>query len=171
MIGLILLLFTSFNTIAAPHPTTAASSLNQLGTSQVFSQMGFKLGYVQTNFNLIKENSANNQIDLENSSAKINFSIEETKSYADLENFVKKFLRDYHQFGFDLTNQKSKKINNKSVSIILDINQKNNKTKARQYFFQNGKKIVTTTCIDLPETFDHTVIECDKMMNSFYWVK
>jgi hypothetical protein len=160
---------------AAPHPTTSSSIVNQPITGVVFSQFGFKLNYLPTNWQLTKntlpENNLNQkQINLKNQTARISFNYDETKNNVDLETYVRKFLRDYNQFGFEVSGLQSiKNSTNKVTSVILDINQKNQKTKSRQVFFQNGKKIVTATCIDDIDTFDKSTKDCNKVLGSFYW--
>ena len=160
---------------AAPHPTTSASLVNQVGSSAVFSQFGFKLNYLPPKWTLTENttsenNSGQKQIDIKNQTARMSFSFDETKTAVDLETYVRRFLRDYNQFGFEVTGLQSIKNSAKKVtSVILDIGQKNQMTKSRQVFFQNGKKIVTATCIDDVENFDQSTKDCNKILGSFYW--
>lgn len=170
---LFLILFPVIS-VAAPHPTTSSSMLNQLKSNLVFSQFGFKLnssmpGWTLTETTKAEGNKDQKQIDLKYQTARISFSYDETKTPVNLEIYVKKFLRDYNQFGFEVSGLQSIKNNNKSTSIILDLNQKNKKTRSRQVFFQNGKKIVTATCVDDFETFDRSIKDCNKVIGSFYW--
>ena len=169
------LLFLSSLAFAAPHPTTSSSLVNQPSSGVVFSQFGFKLNYMPSNWHLTENttsenNSSQKQIDLKNQTARMSFNYDETKNNVDLETYVRRFLRDYNQFGFEVSGLQSvKNTANKVTSVILDINQKNQKTKSRQVFFQNGKKIVTATCIDDIETFDQSTKDCNKILGSFYW--
>ncbi len=161
-------------TLAAPHPTTGSSILNQINTSTAFSQLGFRLnnipaGWTLTESTRSEDNKNQKQLDLKKHKARLSFNYDETKGVANLENFVKKFLRDYNQFGFEVSGLQSLKSNKQSSSIILDLHQKNKKTRGRQVFFQNGKKIVTATCVDDFETFDKSVEDCNKILGSFYW--
>jgi hypothetical protein len=175
MKSVIALLFISSMSLAAPHPTTSSSLVNQPHSSIVFSQFGFKLNYMPDNWilteNTTSDRNANQkQIDLKNQTARISFNYDETKTNVDLETYVRRFLRDYNQFGFEVAGLQSvKNSSDKVTSVILDINQKNQKTKSRQVFFQNGKKIVTATCIDDLETFDKSTKDCNKILGSFYW--
>lgn len=172
---LVILFFLNASaTWAAPHPTTSSSLLNKISSGAVFSQLGFKLNFIPTGWALTEnttseENKNQKQIDLKNHTARLSFSYDETKSMVNLETYVKRFLRDYNQFGFEVSEQQSIKNNTKSTSIILDLNQKNKKTRGRQIFFQNGRKIVTATCIDDFETFPKSVEDCNKILGSFYW--
>ena len=160
---------------AAPHPTTSSSIVNQVGSNTVFSQFGFKLNYLPSKWKLTENttsenNSSQKQIDIKNQTARMSFNLDETKTTVDLETYVRRFLRDYNQFGFEVTGLQSiKNSANKVTSVILDISQKNQKTKSRQVFFQNGKKIVTATCVDDVETFDQSTKDCNKILGSLYW--
>lgn len=173
-INFVILFFTSISW-GAPHPTTSSSLVNEPSSSIVFSQLGFKLNFMPRQWGLTEnttsdKNSNQKQIDLKNQTARISFNYDETKTPIELESYVRRFLRDYNQFGFEVAGLQSiKNSSNKTTSIILDINQKNQKTKSRQVFFQNGKKIVTATCIDEIETFDQTTKDCNKILGSFYW--
>ena len=175
MKSILALLFLSAVGFAAPHPTTSSSLVNQASSSIVFSQFGFKLNYMPENWQLTENTTSENnagqkQIDLKNHTARISFNYDETKTNVDLETYVRRFLRDYNQFGFEVAGLQSiKNPANKVTSVILDINQKNQKTKSRQVFFQNGKKIVTATCIDDLETFDKSTKDCNKILGSFNW--
>ena len=91
---------------------------------------------------------------------------ETTKTKVDLETYVKKFLRDYNQYGFDVSGLQSIREKN---SIIVDINQKNKKTRSRQMFFQNGTRILTATCADEFENFDKTITECNQIFSHLVW--
>ncbi len=169
------LLFLSSMTLAAPHPTTSSSLVNLPSSSIAFSQFGFKLNYIPNHWHLTENttsenNSSQKQIDLKNQTARISFNYDETKNNVNLEVYVRRFLRDYNQFGFEVSGLQSiKNSSNKVTSVVLDINQKNKKTKSRQVFFQNGKKIVTATCIDDIENFDQSTKDCNKILGSFYW--
>ncbi len=176
-IRLSILLFFSFNAQAAPHPGTGSSILNQPRGGAVFSQMGFKLTAVPTGWNLISDDRIDINKDLQIELAKrnsnttdhmgrISFKAEHTKTKVDLETYVKKFLRDYNQYGFDVSGLQSLR---EKHSVIVDINQKNKKTRSRQMFFQNGTRIVTATCTDEFENFDKTITECNQVFSGLVW--
>ena len=154
---------------AAPHPTTAASMTNKLQLGIVFSQFGFKLNYIPENWLLTNKTTNQKQIEIKNHTARLTFNFEETKTPVNLEIYIKKFLRDYNQFGFEVNSLQSLKNTTLINSVILDLIQKNKKTKGRQVFFQNGKKIITATCIDDTESYEKTAKDCNKILGSFYW--
>lgn len=168
--------------VASPHPGMGSSILNQPQTSAVFSQMGFKLTTIPAGWNFIESHiaAANSldvakelQIEIGKSFSmdtshigRMSFKFDNSLKKVDLESYVKKYLRDYNQYGFDVSGLQSLREKN---SVIVDINQKNKKTRSRQMFFQNGKRIVTATCTDEFENFDKTIAECNLIFNGLSW--
>ncbi len=188
MLYFIFILLLTFKVTAAPHPGMGSSILNQTQNGAVFSQMGFKLNAVPLGWNFISTpNSINEttpqttatdttkdfQIELgkkfstgSDHTGRISFKSETTLKKLDLETYVKKYLRDYNQYGFDVSGLQSLREKN---SVIVDINQKNKKTRSRQMFFQNGTHIVMATCVDEFENFDKTIKECNLIFNGLVW--
>lgn len=172
-----LAIFFGLNCFSAPHPGVGSSALNQIDKNIFFSQMGFKLNVVPAGWELLAahDNDPNKDLQIEigkNFSmnnehiGRISFKAETTKIKVDLETYVKKFLRDYNQYGFDVSGLQSIREKN---SVIVDINQKNKKTRSRQMFFQNGTRIVTATCADEFENFDKTITECNQIFSHLVW--
>jgi hypothetical protein len=168
--------------IAAPHPGMGSSLLNQPQSSAVFSQMGFKLTTIPAGWNFIEShiaatNSLESAKDLQleigksfsvgtSHMGRISFKFENGAKKVDLESYVKKYLRDYNQYGFDVSGLQSLREKN---SVIVDINQKNKKTRSRQMFFQNGTRIVMATCTDEFENFAKTIAECNQIFSGLSW--
>lgn len=168
----VLTLALSFQLFAAPHPTTGSSAVNSIQNNTVFSQLGFRLNNLPADWKLASDNDQSNSgskvITVQRQNSFINFEIEETKTAVDLEKFVRRYLKDYNQFGFELSEQESHK-DAKQPYIVLEAFQKNKKTKTRQFFLQNGKKIATITCIGEFEHFDKTKQACNTIVNSLVW--
>jgi hypothetical protein len=172
-----LFLFFQVQSFSAPHPGVGSSVLNTLQNGSLFSQMGFKLNTVPVGWNLVasekSDTSKELQIDLgkkfsitNDHLGRISFKSETTQKKVDLESYVKKYLRDYNQFGFEVSSLQSMREKN---SVIVDINQKNKKTRSRQMFFQNGTRIVTATCVDEFENFDQTIKDCNLVFGGLGW--
>jgi hypothetical protein len=163
--------------LSAPHPGTGSSLVSQLSQSVAFSQMGFKLTGLPSgwSFTTSQIDHKNKDLQIEISKAtsltndylgRVSFKAETTKTKVDLEAYVKKYLRDYNQYGFDVSGLQS--LRDKNI-VIVDINQKNKKTRSRQMFFQNATRIVVATCIDEFENFDKTVLECNQIFSGLSW--
>ncbi|MBC7743173.1 MAG: hypothetical protein H7061_13315 [Bdellovibrionaceae bacterium] len=158
---------------AAPHPLAGSSIVNTPNNSLAMSQLGFKLGTMPTNW--IYKNSS----DLDSQSLEIGpanqlarsiltIRTEKVPMKTDLEKYVRQYLRDYNQYGFEVTGLQSFK---KTItpSVIVDLTQKNKQTKSRQVFYHKGDKLVLATCIDTFEKFDKTVITCNRVLGGFEW--
>lgn len=188
------LYFLSLQLEAAPLPTTGSSYLNKPQTSSVFSQMGFKLDLASTEWVFLENDFKDfqpytQQIDLGlktlSSTARLSLKTEALKNRVNFENYIKKFLRDYNQYGFEVLATQTAQINN-SKALVIDLRQKNNLTLSRQIFYitegpfanhsKNAKnsavqKLTTATCTDTTENFKTTAQLCQSALNSFKWLE
>lgn len=178
--------FFSAPLYSAPHPGLGSSSVNLTKSASAFSQMGFGLKNIphdweydstlqtEPNYNssVDKHTSEQLQIDLikkkENSTdsiARLSFKSESVNSKTDLQAYVRKFLRDYNQYGFDAYSLQAPT----KGSVVIDIYQKNKKTRSRQAFYKKNSQIIIATCIDEYDGFDKTLAECNQILNSIVW--
>lgn len=169
-----LLLFLSLSSLdvayAATHPLTGSSIINQPGNAFAFSQMGFKLDTMPLNWQFNKSLAANlNAIELGVANKTLlTFRMETVSPKTNLERYVRQYLRDYNQYGFEVTSLKS---NSTSAipSVIVDLDQKNKTTKSRQVFFLKKDRMIIATCADIVANFTATVAVCNQVLGSFKW--
>ncbi len=173
MLNLLPLIFslTVFNSAtAATHPLTGSSIINQASNSMVFTQMGFRLDTVPPEWNYNKSiNMNSNSIELGlGNKTLLSFRSENVSIKTNLEQYVRQYLRDYNQYGFEVTSLQS---NSKSAvaSVIVDLNQKNKLNKSRQVFFYHQDKMIIATCADDAANFDKTIAICNQVLGSFKW--
>ena len=168
MLTLITLLF-SF-ALAATHPLTGSSIINQPGNSLAFAQLGFRLDTIPTKWNYNKPINNNlNSIELGvGNKTLLSFRLEKVSVKTQLEQYVRQYLRDYNQYGFEVTSLQS---HSKSFvpSVIVDLAQKNKSTKSRQVFFYKQDKMIIATCADDTVSFDETIATCNQVLGSFKW--
>lgn len=158
---------------AAPHPLMGPSVLNQINSGAVLSQMGFDVKNFPPGWALKKPSTEDAvAIDLGSedpaSKALLSFRIETVSPKTDLEKYVRQYLRDYNQYGFEVVGLQSLKqaaLN----SVIVDLNQKNKATRSRQVFYKKNDKIVMATCLDDFENFNKTILICNSVLNTFQW--
>ena len=168
-------LLNCFMAIAAPHPMMGSSLINKVQNGLVFSQLGFQISQIPTNWNLktpINMNTDSRVLEIapEASAAKtiLSFSAERVSPKTDLEKYVRQYLRDYNQYGFEVIGLQSlKKIG--SNSVIVDLNQKNKATRSRQVFYKNNDQIVLATCLDSFDNFNKTILTCNAILDTFQW--
>lgn len=155
---------------AATHPLTGSSMINQPGNAMAFAQMGFKLDLVPLNWHYNKL-LANNQNSIELGTAAktlLSFRLENVPVKTNLERYVRQYLRDYNQYGFEVTSLQSVSTG-AMPSVIVDLEQKNKITKSRQVFFFKQDKVIIATCADDVLSFAATVAVCNQVLGSFKW--
>lgn len=178
---LFLVLLIPFFAKAAPLPTTGSSAVNSPKWNTAFSQMGFSFGLVSDEWLYLNNpmddhQPRNQQIDLGfktlSETARLSLKSETLKSKINLESYVKKYLRDYNQYGFEVLTTKSLKMNNSPV-VVVDLIQKNKATQSRQVFFSSQDKtdnrITVASCLDKTETFSLTSSMCNQLLDKYNW--
>ena len=98
----------------------------------------------------------------------LSFRVETVSQKIQLENYVRQYLRDYNQYGFEVTGLQSLSRND-SPSVIVDLNQRNKTSRSRQMFFLKEGKLVIATCSDDAAKFNSTVAICNNILGSFKW--
>lgn len=188
------LIFNSFlsNLIfAATHPLTGSSIINQPRNSLAFTQMGFKLESIPVNWVYNKSGGAAStsiaasnipsntpsiiiqptepliELGTENKTL-LSFREEKVSVKTKLEQYVRQYLRDYNQYGFEITSLQSH-IKSAVPSVSVDLSQKNKTTKSKQVFFHKQDKMIIATCADDIASFDQTHALCKQVLNSFKW--
>ncbi len=170
--ALVLISFTQV-VLSAPHPMAGSSVINTPHSNLAFSMMGFKVGQIPSDWTY-KSNldDSNMTIEIgardEKSKAALNFHIENVPKKTSLEQYVRQYLRDYNQYGFEVVGLQSMK-KNTTPSVVVDLTQKNKKTRSRQVFFIQDQKIAVASCLDQFENFDKTVYICNQILSSFQW--
>lgn len=156
--------------LAATHPLTGSSIINQPLNGMAFTQMGFKLETVPLNWIYKKSISNEAQIIELGTEDKtlLSFRLENVSVKTQLEQYVRQYLRDYNQYGFEVTGLQS---NSKSIipSVVVDLEQKNKSAKSRQVFFFKQDKMIIATCADESVQYDKTIATCTQVLNSFKW--
>lgn len=160
------------NLSAAPHPLTGSSIVNKPDNALAFSQMGFSVNGVPDYWMYNKSiDSASQMIELGvNQKTFLSFRLENVSLKTQLQAYVRQYLKDYNQYGFEVAGLQSL-IRNEVPSIIVDLNQKNKATRSRQMFFHLRNKMIVATCTDEASKFDLTLKVCNQILSSFKWTK
>lgn len=155
---------------AAPHPLTGSSIINKPNNSLAFSQMGFTLKSIPDNWVFTKAPESDSlalEIGLSEQTL-LSFRSETVSVKTDLERYVRQYLRDYNQYGFEVTGLQSHK-NAPVPSVIVDLKLKNKTGRSRQVFFHRDGKMIIATCADQNTNFDRTLATCNQILGSFNW--
>jgi hypothetical protein len=155
---------------SAPHPLMGSSIINNPSNSIAFSQMGFRVDGIPSYWTFNKNLDSKAKI-LEIGPDKktlLSFRLENVGAKTELEAYVRQYLRDYNQYGFEVSGLQSLKRNGVEFAIV-DLNQKNKATKTRQLFYHNKTKMVIATCTDSTPNFESTLQLCNNILSTFSW--
>ena len=87
----------SLLSVSAPHPTTGQSLLNRLSHSPVFSQFGFQLkGNVELPWIMDNSEADAKEFNLLYGSGRLNIKSEVVSAKTELDNYIKRYLKDSH---------------------------------------------------------------------------
>lgn len=159
--------------LAAPHPMMATTYINQVQTASVFSQWGFQVSKIPPTWSLksplVKDAEAL-EIGPADGQGKtlLSFKAEKVSPKTDLEKYVRQYLRDYNQYGFEVVALQSLR-DTRTNSVVVDLNQKNRATRSRQVFFKKDDRIVMATCLDDFDQFSKTILACNNVLDTFNW--
>jgi len=159
---------------AAIQPLTGGSLMNQVQSGTALSQLGFEVKNVPKDW-ILKAPTTSSQaetiefgLDQSKSKALLSFRVENVSPKVDLEKYVRQYLRDYNQYGFEVVGLQSLK-QSALNSVVVDLNQKNKLTRSRQVFFKKNDKVVMATCLDEFDAFTKTIQTCNSILNTFQW--
>lgn len=168
MLSLLTFIFSS--ALASTHPLTGSSIINLPGNSMAFAQMGFELNMMPLSW-VYKKNLESNEKTIELGAVNktlLTFRLENVSIKTQLEPYVRQYLRDYNQYGFEVSGLQSYRKSH-VPSVIVDLDQKNKSTRSRQVFFYKQGKMIIATCADDFDSFDKTLAVCNQILGSFKW--
>ena len=95
--------------------------------------------------------------------------VDDLKNPTALKTYVKKWMKDYSRFGFEVLTAKQIKINQNQV-FLLDILSRETNKQLRQLVFLKERTAVILTCRDHKDSFSKTVVDCNEISKTFEWV-
>jgi hypothetical protein len=95
--------------------------------------------------------------------------VDDLRRPLNLKTYVKKWMKDYTRFGFEVLTAKPIKIN-ENQAFLLDIVSRETQKQLRQVVFLREKTAVILTCRDGRESFAKTVQDCNEIVKTFEWV-
>lgn len=87
-----------------------------------------------------------------------------------LDQYAKKWIKEYSQFGFEILGTQNILLSGKE-SLVIDLIQKNKSQQIRQVLIQNKQKVAIFTCRDQRDAFGKTLISCNQVVRSFRWIE
>lgn len=171
-----LLLLASVSTFAAPIPFTSSSALISKNAGLYRSPLGFSIHSSETGWKQVPPPNKNefivtmyeNRDPNSSAPAALTVRVDDLKKKTSLEDYSKKWLRDYPRFGFDVITAKKVRVG-ENVGYMLDLLSRENKKQLRQLLFVKDKQAVTLTCRGDREKFKTTVRDCNDIIRTFRW--
>jgi hypothetical protein len=173
----LLLTFTS-GAWAAPIPGTSSSPLVSAQPGLFYSPKGFRLNSAQTAWvqsapprhipslvTIYKSPLPQN-----GQQPALTVRVDSLRQPQSLKGYVKKWMKDYSRFGFEVLTAKPIKIKD-NPAFLLDIVSRATRKQLRQVVFLKEKTAVTLTCRDGRESFAKTVQDCNEIVKTFEWVQ
>jgi hypothetical protein len=171
--GLFTLLLMPAVSYAAPYPATGSSLLVAPELGLFWKRQGFELKTGYTGWQIDAPHSAEEDEQLRYirpnvPTASLAVRTEMIKTDLTLENYTKRWIRDYTNYGFDLLGtQTFYQSGNKA--LVVDLVHKKSSQQLRQVLFLKNKRVVVLTCRDQQKTFEQTLIGCNQISKSFQW--
>lgn len=162
---------------AAPFPGTSSSPLVSQKPGLYYSTKGFRLNSAQTSWiqsappkyipSLVTVYKS--PIPLNGQQPALTVRVDNLRHIQPLKTYVKRWMKDYTRFGFEVLTAKPVKIN-ANQAFLLDIVSRETQKQLRQVVFVKDKTAVILTCRDGRESFAKTVQDCNEIMKTFEWV-
>ncbi|MEM7645637.1 MAG: hypothetical protein AAF203_01895 [Pseudomonadota bacterium] len=171
------LLFTS-NLWAAPIPGTSSSQLvaPQLGIYK--SKFGFEImaqntAWIQTKppeKSRFIETVYRSPISRNNVRATLTVRVDNMKDKTSLKKYVKRWIKEYPKYGYDVLGSKPFKAKGKK-GYVIDLMNTRKQRQLRQVIHLKKQTAVLMTCRDHAETFEDSLKECNQIFQKFRWAQ
>ncbi len=159
---------------AAPHPGAGSSLLVAPEAGLFWIRQGFQIQTRGSSWQLgAFSEDKNSEVRLlrpGSNSASLAIRNEDLKSEMTLENYSKRWMKDYSNYGFDLLGTQTF-IQSGTKALVVDLLHKKTEQQMRQVLFLKNKKVVILTCKDDQKHFEKTLIECNQVSKSFQWAE
>ncbi len=161
---------------AAPIPLTTSSKVLTAKPGIFHSPKGFQLnagdsGWVQASLSgqhpyivtTYKSETLRNGYQ-----AALTVRVDDMQEALDLDDYTKKWMKDYPRLGFEILTSKKVRIG-ETVGFLLDLVNRDNQIQLRQVLFVKGKTAVNLTCRDHAQNIDATLKSCNEIIRTFKW--
>lgn len=164
-------LVISANAYAAPVPGTGSSLLVAPELGLFWKHQGFQLKTGDTGWQMNSSGEGENRI-VRYSDPDVTGSLavhtETLKADLTLENYTKKWMKDYPSYGFDVLGTRTF-AQNGAKGLVIDLVHRKSDQQLRQVLFLKNKKAVVLTCKDEQKKFEKTLHNCNQISKSFQW--
>lgn len=157
---------------AAPYPATGSSLLVAADSGLFWLRQGFQLKTPSLDWQMGSPDSDDeNEVRFLRASkpgASVSVRSETLKTELTLENYSKRWMKDYSNYGFDLLGTQTF-IQSGTKALVVDLIHKKSQLQMRQVLFLKNKRVVILTCRDEQKSFEQTLSGCNQISKSFQW--
>ena len=173
-LGFFILIFLTSNLWAVPKPETEEKIKPKLGVYK--SDFGFEIQANNTDWIQTKppkksrfiETIYRSPIMRNNVHASLTVRVDNMKDKTDLKNYVKRWVREYPKYGYDVLGSQPFK-NGDQWGYVIDLINPGKNRQLRQVIHLSKKVAVIITCRDHSATFSISLKECNKITKNFRW--
>lgn len=168
LIFLFILSCVSIEAYSSPHPAVGSSALVAPEKGLFFQRYGFLLKTAQSNWAIATPSEQITFVNPSSESGSLSVRMETLRTDMTLENYAKRWMKDYSNYGFDVLGTKAFGLN-KTRGLVVDLDHKKSGQQLRQILFLKEKKVVILTCKDQISKFESTLQGCNQIAKSFEW--
>lgn len=160
---------------AAPSPGAGSSLLVAPETGLFWRREGFQLktgktGWTLASPELEEEAGIIRYLRPNSKTGSLAVKTEMLKADLTLENYAKRWMKDYSNYGFELLGSQTFSQNG-TKALVVDLLHRKSEQQLRQILFLKNKKAVVLTCKDQQKNFQQTIVGCNQISKSFEWVE
>jgi hypothetical protein len=164
--------------IAAPHPATTSSVLTDPDKGLSFRGFGFKLSTVSSSWRPVQKDSEglfaeihfeNKDAKTKNPKAQISLRMDDLAKGQNIENYAKKWMRDYPHYGLEVLGTKTF-THSDGQGLVVDLYHRQNNKQLRQVILLKNKKVAIFTCSNDKAKFNEILADCNQLVKNFSWL-
>lgn len=167
------ILFLGSLAFSAPFPVSSTSLITNPDEGKFFAAHGFTFNTSKLNWTIIPDTKTSifetfKFTSKDNNSAQLTLRKDDLGQHKNLEQYAKKWMKEYPQYGFEILATKNMILGG-GDALLVDFIHRAKGQQIRQLVLHKNKKVVIMTCLDDVQKFRKTVTECNQMMTSFSW--
>lgn len=163
-----LICFVSLGAYASPHPGIGTSALVNPQYGYFLRPHGFILKSGLSGWELGDSSEMLTFTSPQSKAGSLSVRAEDLRGEMSLENYAKRWMKDYPNYGFDVLGTKTFAQGN-ARGLVIDLTHKKRGQQLRQVLFLKEKKAVILTCKDDLKTFEATLAGCNQITKTFEW--
>lgn len=161
---------------AAPIPLLSSSTFRDITNGAFFSKSGYSIHAGQSGWTTTLSPTKNPFIETVflsdndvNIQASLTVRLDEMGKKRSLDQYAKRWLKDYPRFGFNILESKKVKVG-MNTGYLLELVNRDSSKQLRQVLFVKDKVAVTLTCRDDVKSFLQSLKSCNEIIRTFRWL-